>query len=195
MDERVGFRSPHTVARFVLDTSDVIERWKKPSDYFELEQLRNQYRVVLAKTDVVDTELDPTKNVVSGDSFFESIDLLELHGPMVFGHSRLGHSVFASEEDVIRFESIKSIVKVSETSEQKGTHDLRDAMHIATSIKYGYSGLITGDKRLLKLDQTFSQMFRFRIFKIADAVSFVNQLIQKQLELDELNNSLGQRFI
>ena len=97
MDERVGFRSPHTVARFVLDTCDVIERWKKPSDYFELEQLRNQYRVVLAKTDVVDTELDPIKNVVFGDSFFESIDLLELHGPMVFGHSRLGHSVFASE--------------------------------------------------------------------------------------------------
>ena len=92
---------------------------------------------------------------------------------------------------MILFESIKSIVEVSKISERRRNHDLRDAMHIATSIRYGYSGLITGDDRLLKLDQKFSQIFGFRIFKIADAVSFANQLIQKQLKLEELNKSLN----
>ena len=56
------FQTPHTVARLVLDTSEVIEWHKFPSEYQELETLYEQFRVFLAKTDVVDTELDPEKN-------------------------------------------------------------------------------------------------------------------------------------
>lgn len=193
MDERVGFRSPHTVARFVFDTSDVIERWNNPAEYVDLEQLRNENRVVLAKTDVVDTELDPDKNFALGGIFLASIDLLELHGPGVFDNSRFGHSVFASEEDVIRLERVKSLIKVRKASGRNEKHDVRDAMHLATSIRYSFSGLITGDYRLLKLDKKFSQEFGFRIFNVADAISFANQLIEKQLKLEKLNELL-QRF-
>ena len=194
MDERVGFHSPHTVARFVLDTSDVIERWDNPAEYLDLEQLRNENRVVLAKTDVVDTELDPNKNVVLCGSFLASIDLLELHGPMVIDNSRSGHSVIASEEDAIRLERVKTLIKVREASERNKKHDVRDAMHLATSIRYGFSGLITGDHRLLKLDKKFLQEFGFRVFNVADAISFSNQLIEKQLKLAKLNELLNQRF-
>jgi predicted nucleic acid-binding protein len=194
MDERVGYRSPYTVARFVLDTSDVIERWNSPAEYLDLEQLRNENRVVLAKTDVVDAELDPNKNFVLGGVFLASIDLLELHGPMVFDNSRLGHSVFASEEDVIRLDRVKTLIKVREASTRNNKHDERDAMHLATSIRYGFSGLITGDHRLLKLDKEFSQEFGFRIFNVADAVSFANQLISKQLKLEKLNELLVRQF-
>jgi len=195
MDERVGFRSPNTVARFVLDTSDVIERWNNPAEYVDLEQLRNENRVVLAKTDVVDTELDPDKNFVLGGVFLASIDLLELHGPMVFDNSRLGHSVFASEEDVIRLDRVKTLIRVREASTRNNKHDVRDAMHLATSIRYGFSGFITGDDRLLKLDQKFSHEFGFRIFDAPGAVSFANHLIQRQLKLQQLNESLRQRLI
>jgi hypothetical protein len=186
-NDREGFRSPHTVARFVLDTTDVIGRWSSPSDYSELERLRNEYRVVLAKTDVADTELDPDKNFIFGGNFMASIDLLELHGPVVSGHSRIGHSVFGSAKDEIRLERIKSFVKVRETSVRSKKHDIRDAMHIATAIRYGFSGLITGDIRLLNLDQRFSQDFGFRIFNVVDAVSFAHRLIEKQLKLGRLN--------
>ncbi len=194
MDESIGFRSPHTVARFVLDASDVIERWNNPAEYLELEQLRIENRVVLAKTDVVDTELDPNKNIIHCGSFLASIDLLELHGPMVVGHSRFGHSVLASEEDVNRLERVKSVIRVREASERREKHDVRDAMHVATSIKYGFSGFITGDVRLLKLDQKFSHEYGFRIFDAPGAVSFANHLIQKQLKLQQLNESLSQRL-
>jgi predicted nucleic acid-binding protein len=195
MEDEVGFRSPHTVARFVLDTSDVIERWNKPNEYSELHQLRIENRVVLAKTDVVDTELDPDKNLILGGNFLKSVDLLELNGPMVFGHSRLGHSVFADEDDVKRLDRVKTVINVRKTSERREKHDLRDAMHIATSIRYGFSGLITGDDRLLRLDQKFLHEFGFRIFNVSDAISFARQLIEKQLKLEELNESLAQRFI
>ena len=178
MDKSVGFRGPHTVARFVLDTSDVIERWNNPAEYLELEQLRIENRVVLAKTDVVDTELDANKNIILCGSFLASIDLLELHSPMVVDHSRFGHSVLASEEDVIRLERVKSVIRVREASERREKHDVRDAMHVATSIRYGFSGFITGDDRLLKLDQKFSHEFGFRIFDAPGAVSFANYLIQ-----------------
>ncbi len=195
MGDKAGLRSPHTVARFVLDTSDVIERWNNPTAYRELNQLRMENRVVLAKTDVVDTELDPDRNLTLGGNFLKSIDLLELHGPMVFGHSRLGHSVFADEDDVKRLDRVKSVINARKASERSKKHDLRDAMHIATSIRYGFSGLITGDDRLLKLDQRFLHEFGFRIFNVSDAISFARQLIEKQLKLDELNESLAQRFI
>ena len=78
------FQTPHTVARFVLDTSDVIQWYKAPLEYRELEISYQQCRVFLAKTDVVDTELDPEKNEMVGDHFLASMNFLELHGPPIY---------------------------------------------------------------------------------------------------------------
>jgi len=186
-----GFGTPHTVARLVLDTSEVIEWSKFPDKYRELRYLVEQFSVSLARCDVVDTELDSPKNEMVDGYFLASVPYLELHGPVVLGHSRLNHSVAASENDVQRLDRVKEIVVVRSDSERNQMHDLRDSMHIATSIRYGYDGLITNDGRLLKRGETFVSEFGFRIFNVDTAVEYVRSLIRKQ----ELRNQLGQGLI
>ena len=184
MSER--FHTAHTVVRLVLDTSDVIESRNSPSEYKELEFLYEQCRVFLAKTDVVDTELDPKKNVMVGNLFLASIKYLELLGPVVLEHSRLDHSVLASDEDVERLDRVKEIIGIRQISERYAKHDLRDAMHIATAIRYGYNGFITGDKRLVKRNNQFVSDFGFRIMNVESAVVHVKNLIDHVARRDEL---------
>jgi predicted nucleic acid-binding protein len=175
------FQTPHTVARLVLDTSDVIAWHHSPQEYQELQVLHEQFRVSLAKTDVVDTELNPERNVIEEGHFLTSVKFLELHGPVVLDHSRLDHSVLASDEDVQRLGRVKEIIGVRVISERAAKHDLRDAMHIATSIRYGYDGFITRDERLLKYHDQFHSEYGFRIMNHGEAVAWLNLLIQKQI--------------
>jgi predicted nucleic acid-binding protein len=119
--------------------------------------------------------------------------LLELHGPLVLGHSRQNHSVLASEEDVQRLDRVKEIVGMRTASKRRANHDLRDAMHIATAIRYGYNGFITGDKRLVKRNNQFVSDFGFRIMNVESAVIHVKNLIDHVARRDELNRKLGDR--
>ncbi len=187
------FQTPHTVARFVLDTSDVIQWHKFPLGYQELEALYEQCRVFLAKTDVVDTELDPEKNEMVGEHFLASIKYLELLGPVVLEHSRLDHSVLASDEDVQRLDRVKGIVGIRTASERNASHDLRDVMQIATAIRYGYNGFITRDKRLEKHNDQFLSDFGFRIMNVERAVAHVKNLIDRLAYRDELNRKLANK--
>lgn len=180
------FQSPHTVARLVLDTSEIIEWRKHPYGYSDLEVLYEQRRIFLAKTDVVDTELDPNKEVMVEGHFLSSVDFLELHGPAVLNHSRCDHAILASDEDVKRLDRVKEIVGIRTTSERSATHDLHDAMHIATSIRYGYDGFITGEKRLIGRNDQFLSEFGFRIMRVDAAVAHVNELIRRQERRDGL---------
>jgi len=184
------FKTPHTVARLVLDTQAVIEWWDEKWKYQELELLYEQCRVSLAKTDVVDTELDPERSEMVGDQFIASIRFLELYGPVVLSHSRPAHAVLASEEDVQRIDRVKEIVGMRHMSERNAKHDLRDAMHIATAIRYGYDGFITRDKRLENRNDQFLSEFRFRIMNVESAVAHVNGLIDHQAYREELNQQL-----
>lgn len=184
------FQTPHTVSRFVLDTSDVIQWRNCPSEYQELQDLYEQCRIFLAKTDVVDTELDSKKNVMVEGHFLASIKFLELHGPVVLDQSCLDHAVLASEEDVQRLDRVKKIVGIRSTSERTAKHDLRDAMHIATSIRYGYDGLITRDERLVKRHDQFLREFGFRVMDVEGAVAHVKALIDHVARRDELNRKL-----
>ena len=191
MSER--FHTPHTVARLVLDTSELIQWRNAPSEYQGLETLYEQFRVCLAKTDVVDTELDPEKNVMVGDHFLASIKFLEIHGPIVLDHSRLDHSVLASEEDVQRLDRVKEIVGIRNMSDRNAKHDLRDAMHIATSIRYGYDGFITRDERLVKRNDQFLSEFGFRVMNVEGAVAYVKGLIDHGAYRNELNRQLKEK--
>ena len=188
------FHTPHIVARLVLDTSDVIEWNKSPSEYQELEALYEQCRVFLAKTDVVDTELDPEKNEMVGEHFLASIKYLELIGPAVLEHSRLDHSVLASDEDVELLDRVKEIVGIRTSRERNASHDLRDAMHIATSIRYGYDGFVTGEKRLINRNDRFLSEFGFRIMNVGSAVAYVRNLIDHFARRVELNRELRDYF-
>ena len=187
------FQTFNTVARFALDTSDVIQWHKFPLSYQELENLHEQCRVFLAKTDVVDTELDLEKNAMEEGHFLASVKFLELHGPIVLDHSRLHHAVLGSDEDVQLLGRVKEIIGIRVISERAAKHDLRDAMHIATSIRYGYDGLITRDGRILKRHDQFLREFGFRVMNVQGAVSYINALIEHEAYRDELNGKLWGR--
>ncbi len=186
-----GFGAPHTVARFVLDTTEIIDRLKFPDKYRELQSLVEQFRVSLARTDVVDTELDPLKNEMVDGYFLASVPYLELYGTLVIGHSRIGHSVLASEGDVQRLDRVKEIVNIRFDSPRNQVHDIRDSMHIETAIRYGYDGLITEDKRLLGRHKVLFSEFGFRILKADGAVEYVNRLMKQQDLRNQLKKNLN----
>ena len=121
--------------------------------------------------------------------FLKSIRFLELHGPFVHDHSRIDHGVLASDEDEKRINRVKEIVGVRITPEGDAKH-FRDAMHIATSIRYGYDGFITEDKRLLKRNDRLLSEFGFRVMNVEGAVAHVKELIDHVACRDELNRKL-----
>jgi hypothetical protein len=128
-----------------------------------------------------------------GEHFLASIKYLELLGPVVLEHSRLDHSVLASDEDVQRLDRVKGIVGIRTASERNASHDLRDVMQIATAIRYGYNGFITRDKRLEKHNDQFLSDFGFRIMNVERAVAHVKNLIDRLAYRDELNRKLANK--
>lgn len=174
------FHSPHTLARYVLDTCTVIDYESSSQEFQALRALYAQKRLMLAKTDVVDTERIVKRDRPSDAQFLSGVELLEIHGPAVFGHSRLGHSVYGGTDDQERLMKIQTLLTAGRTSNRARKHDLRDAMHLATAIRYRYDGLITSEKRLLRLDSYLSREYGFRVVTVAQVVTLIEQLIGKQ---------------
>lgn len=176
------FHSPHTLARFVLDTCTVIDYESNSQEFQKLREFYKQRRLMLAKTDVVDTERSAKRRRSYENEFLSGVQLLELHGPAVFGHSRLGHSVHAGTEDQERLHKIQALLTARRTSKRAMEHDLRDAMHLATAIRYRYDGIITSEKRLLRVDTCLTHDYGFRVVTVPQAVTIMEQRIRKQQE-------------
>jgi hypothetical protein len=90
--------------------------WRGPGDpeqpaIVELLRLRRQGRVEIAKTDTVDTErIDGVSDATATERILETAGFIEVHGPAVFGHSRLDHAVFAGDEDDSRIERVLAVL-------------------------------------------------------------------------------------
>ena len=177
---RDDFHTPLTVARFVLDTCSVINLNSLDTGFLELQQHYQRKRVMLAKTDVVDTERAPPGRSSEFHKFISEIDLLELHGVAVFGHSRIGHSVFGSRDDETLLQEIAALVSAGRRSNRNKVNDLRDAMHISTAIRYKWDGFITGDKRLLRLDRTIQTKFGLRVVNVSTALQLIEEHLRRQ---------------
>ena len=70
-------------------------------------------------------------------------------GPAVWDHSRFDHSVFGSEEDRERLAAVFSALFPGADWAATSSKSRRDAMHVATAIRYGYTGFLTRERRLL----------------------------------------------
>lgn len=169
------FRSPHTLARYVLDTCIVIDFASSSQEFQKLRALYSQRRLMLAKTDVVNTERSVSGHQPDGVEFLSGMDLLEIHGPAVLGHSRLGHSVHAGTEDQERLLKIQTILTAGRRSNRAIEHDLRDAMHLAAAIRYRYDGMITSEKRLLRIDAVLKREYGFHVATVAEVVTLIEQ--------------------
>jgi hypothetical protein len=160
-----------------------------------LRQLWDEGWLALARADVLDTELaecaDPIKRQMLQDL---SMAYPASLGPAVLGHSRLDSSVIASGEDRRRIDLVYSLLfpGVHDRALASGNHQ-RDAMHVATAIRYGGYAFVTMERRLLNKDAVIRQAFAgFRIWHPNDALKEAMDRIRGLRALHSLEPWRGQ---
>ncbi|TXK34260.1 type II toxin-antitoxin system VapC family toxin [Nonomuraea sp. C10] len=136
-----------------------------------LRRLREEGWINLQRTDTMDTEFLTAPPELWVNLTEESSRYPETFGPLILDHSRLGSSILGDDEDEARLHSVFAILYPgAEWGEARKNH-VRDAMHVATSIRYGGDGFVTYDKRMLnKYNEIAAQFGGFRILSPAQAV-------------------------
>jgi hypothetical protein len=166
--------------RFYIDTNFVTD----PSDAATaLRTLYNDGWIELIRTDTMDTELrdakDPAKR---SDLLRQSNAYVESFGPLVLGHSRLDFAVLGNDDDGERLAQVYGILFPGsdrfDASMGRAGRKIRDAMHVATAIRYGANGLITLDGRdLLSKSEAIAAAFNdFKIMTPETALAFVQRM-------------------
>lgn len=187
------FGTPWTVGRVVADTCIWIA-WGEPNNpelpsIERLLQLRREARIEIVKTDTVDTErIDGVTDATATARILETAGIIELHGPAVLNNSRFDHSVYASDEDNSRIDLI--LASLFPGSDRHGTdrnaiHNLRDAMHIATAVRYGFDVFVTTENRLLKKGDAMRRDWGIEVMSPSDTVAWVELRIEKEQIMSE----------
>jgi hypothetical protein len=148
------------------------------------ESLRALHRdgwITLQKTDTVDTELASTKDDARrAELLDESADFIESLGPAVVDHSRFDFAVFGSDDDEARFELVfRTLFPHGDraASSRTGRGRVRDAMHVATAIRYGANAFITRDEDLVSKSNAIAAAFNgFKIMTPETALAFAERM-------------------
>jgi hypothetical protein len=158
----------------------------------ELLRLRREGRVEIAKTDTVDTErTDGVSDATATDRILETAGIIEVHGPAVVGHSRWDHAVIAGDEDGDRIDGIFAALFPNgdrHGMDRTSMHNLRDAMHIATAVRYGYNVFVTTETRLLKKADAIQRQWGIETLRPSDAVRWVEHRIERERIRSERRN-------
>jgi hypothetical protein len=134
-----------------------------------LRQLHETGWIQLQRTDTLDTELGKLGDPEKRDELLGLSDqYVESFGPLVLDHSRWDHAVLASDEDADRLARVRDLLYGTAITPRD--NDFRDAMHVATAIRYGAFGFVTMDKRILRRDPAIREAFQgFRLLAPAAA--------------------------
>lgn len=144
----------------------------------QLRRARLEGWIRLQKTDTLDTELLGAPPDKLSELLRQSAAFAESFGPMVLDHSRLDRSVLASSEDVGRLAMVVKILKPGvENQEDLKPNDMRDAMHVATSIRYGGTGFITRDLNLLRKAEAIRAAFNH--FQVCDPENALQRVAEE----------------
>lgn len=128
----------------------------------------------------MDTELSDAAD--PADLFAASADYVESFGPAVFDHSRFDHAVFFGDDDETRLDRVYSILFPGSDRRDsyagRARRKIRDAMHIATAIRYGANGFVTQDKNdLVSKSDAIAEAFNgFRILTPESALAFIERM-------------------
>lgn len=167
---------------FYVDTNFV----DNPSP--EAAELRALYQngwLGLIRTDTVDTELgdknDPERRAELLDA---SAQYPESLGPLVLGHSRLDHAVLGSDEDDERLDRVFRVLFPygdRHATSGRARRKLRDAMHVATAMRYGADAFVTADHDDLvsKSDDVAAAFNGFRIMTPSSALAFARRMLHR----------------
>jgi len=198
------FASGRTVGRLCLDTCVIIginnrERFiaDEQASLDQLLRLRREAIVELVMTGTAWVErggLNPDEQAWARR--LETAGMIMLHDPYVEGHSAPETSVQPSPDDEARFSTVLRIVHPRALRrDTPGDNDLRDAMHIATAIRYGSEGLVTTDSDVLRAKAGIATCFAgFQLMLPSEAVAWVEQRraasVRTQRALEELRRRL-----
>lgn len=175
----------------MLDTSVWVQR-SDPTDRMEdqlaaIEQLieyRKEHRVELAKTDTVDTErTEGVAPSAAAARIAETAEFIEVLGIAVVGHSRWDHAVFGNDDDSDQFGRMFDTLFPNgdrNATDRTSMHNVRDAMHVATTIRYGYDVLVTTDDKLLKRSPVIQSDLNIEILRPTEAVRWVEVRIERE---------------
>jgi hypothetical protein len=117
-------------------------------------------------------------------------------GPFVLGHSQFDSSVVASEEDQARIEAVYNVLWPDNAIEDDaaptsslGRRRFRDALHVATAIRYGISAFITCDRRILAKRDELAELFGgFSVMCVSDATLSAFVAVQSVHQLQVLGS-------
>jgi hypothetical protein len=182
------FRTPWTVGRLAADTCAWLALFE-PSrpEHTAMESLlgyRREARVEIVKTDTMDTErTQGVPEATAIERVLETAGIVELRGPAVWDHSRWDHSVWAGDDDGRSIDEV--FAALFPGSDRHGTdrtsrHKIRDAMHVATAIRYGCDAFVTTDGGLLRKAAQLQDQWNIEILSPTDAVRWVQRQIERE---------------
>lgn len=157
-----------------------------------LRRLWRERWIYLQKTDVMDTELASAPDDRRDRLAKASAPYPEALGAFVLNHSRLNYAVLGSGEDERRLADVFGLLfpNVDRSAARSNHH--RDAMHIATAIRYGADGFVTRERRLLNKAERVAGFYNgFVIYSPEEAVGRALELIARRRKLHELEPNRG----
>src|SRR4030043_2027128 len=143
-----------------IDTNCINARQKDPS-LNQLEELYEQEKILIEKTDVLDTELQENKGYPLGQR--KSMQYVESFGPGVVDHSRVGSSIVGDADDDIRLTRVLTLLWGQKRRNEYTKEEIRDAMHISTAVRYGGTYFVTTEKGLLKKAEVVGKEFGIKL--------------------------------
>lgn len=123
-----------------------------------IEKAESEGKIQILKTDTMDTEFQKNNGYPIGLEKSKKYD--EDIGIWILGHSRLGHTKFATDETKSSFDLLKTVLFPDKKLTQ---NDIRDCMHINTHIMYKRDYFITKEKRLLGKSGVINKIFSTEI--------------------------------
>ncbi len=143
-----------------------------------LRRMNDEGWIYLQVTDTLITEVTRSEDAAKRERLLDlAADYVIAMGPLVLGHSGVGRSVIGSPEDEARLKQVYALLwpdndYAADGAMVTGTgrSRFRDAIHVATAIRYGVDGFVTNDPGILARADDIRDAFpQFIIRSVADA--------------------------
>lgn len=170
---------PSYIISIYLDTNCINARGKDDA-LNRLEELYRNEKIIIETTDTLETELKEGKGYPKG--IIKSMRYIFSYGPAVLGHSRVGSCIIGTEEDDRRLRRVLEIFFGGKDRPQYSKNEMRDAMHVATAIRYGTNYFVTKDKTLLRGMDQIKAEFHIAIVMPEECVRLVNDKLNHATE-------------
>jgi len=174
--EKIKKRKCSFIISVYIDTNCVNARQNKPV-LNQLEKLYQEEKILIETTDTFETELLEGKGYPQG--LKKALNYVFSFGPGVIGHSRVGYCIVGSKEDDNRLGRVLEIIFGKKLRKDYSRNEIRDAMHIATTIRYGGTYFVTQDKTLLRKSENIRKEFQTLIVNPEDCLKLIKDRLKK----------------